>query len=419
MSLRVLNISTFDSGGAATAAYRLHKGLLDSNIESCFYVLHNKKNQDVFSFFKNPLASFTSRSLNKLREMVITSDKNYYFYGAWNNSVTDISQIDLEFSEAPNVIILHWISGFVSLDVILALKKKYDAKIFWYLMDMAPMTGGCHYAWDCAGYTNDCSNCPAIKTIFNNMPKRELQRRMQLVKEMGVEIISPTSWLSQQAKKSSLFKTSVINEVLLGIDENVFKPLDTYNIDLLKEKYNICKSKRIIAFGTQNFSEKRKGSKYLLRAIEKLTNSSNFDVNNCVLVTAGNLGGHDFTSDLEHVHLGYLGSELELASFYQIADVLISPSIEDSGPMMVNESFMCGTPVVAFNMGVAMDLIIQNETGYIAKLKDSNAIALGIEAILGLDRQSYKDMRIKCREIGLEKLSFTKQIKKLYDVLNK
>jgi glycosyltransferase involved in cell wall biosynthesis len=46
---------------------------------------------------------------------------------------------------------------------------------------------------------------------------------------------------------------------------------------------------------------------------------------------------------------------------------------------MINESIMCGTPVVSFRMGVAEDLIINGETGYIVKLKNIRDLANGID----------------------------------------
>ena len=56
-------------------------------------------------------------------------------------------------------------------------------------------------------------------------------------------------------------------------------------------------------------------------------------------------------------------------------------SIEDSGPMMINESIMCGTPVVCFDMGVARDLVHTGRTGYRAALRDSSDLAFGIREV--------------------------------------
>jgi len=101
---------------------------------------------------------------------------------------------------------------------------------------------------------------------------------------------------------------------------------------------------------------------------------------------------------------------------YQMADIFVSPSIEDSGPMMINESIMCGTPVVSFNMGVASDLVITNETGYLAMLRDAHDLANGIRELLTLSDKNYQLMKKNCRQVGMEKTSENSQISKLINI---
>jgi len=69
--------------------------------------------------------------------------------------------------------------------------------------------------------------------------------------------------------------------------------------------------------------------------------------------------------------------------------------------MMINEAIMCGTPVVAFDMGVAPDLVHTGRTGYKAKLKDSKDLARGIAEILHLNKEEYSEMSNNCSELGL------------------
>jgi glycosyltransferase involved in cell wall biosynthesis len=106
-----------------------------------------------------------------------------------------------------------------------------------------------------------------------------------------------------------------------------------------------------------------------------------------------------------------------IASAYKAADVFICPSIEDSGPMMINQSLMCGTPVVSFEMGVAFDLVITGETGYRVKLKDTNDMAKGIMNILALDKISYGKMSDNCRKLALDLCSPEVQTAKIEQIL--
>lgn len=122
-----------------------------------------------------------------------------------------------------------------------------------------------------------------------------------------------------------------------------------------------------------------------------------------MIVTAGR---NDFPVELElvfeHRHIGFLDGDAILATCFQAADIYVNPSIEDSGPMMINESILCGTPVVAFEMGVAVDLVHNFKTGYRAHLKDENDMANGLYKILEMDNEAYSAMRAYCRNYGLE-----------------
>jgi glycosyltransferase involved in cell wall biosynthesis len=66
---------------------------------------------------------------------------------------------------------------------------------------------------------------------------------------------------------------------------------------------------------------------------------------------------------------------------------------------------MCGTPVVAFDIGVAQDLVITGETGYKAVLGDVADLANGLKQILEMDEQAYSDMCAVCRQRALSKYS--------------
>jgi glycosyltransferase involved in cell wall biosynthesis len=119
-------------------------------------------------------------------------------------------------------------------------------------------------------------------------------------------------------------------------------------------------------------------------------------------------------------HLGYFPEDKQLALAYQSADIFVCPSVEDAGPMMINESVMCGTPVVSFDMGVALDLVHTGETGYRAKLQDSSDLAQGMYDLLTLDKIEYERISKNCRNLGLLRCHPTAQIKdfeKLIDSL--
>ena len=283
-------------------------------------------------------------------------------------------------------------------------------------MDMAPLTGGCHYAWDCEGYKSSCENCPAIlNNSKKGMSKKILQNKVDIVSKMELYALMGSGWSMKQTQSSAIFKNTKIYPFAVGIDENIFKPLSKTD---LRKKYNIPLDKRVIYFAATKIFEKRKGYDYLIEALKKLSNHK--AMSDVIVVIAGKSKYLDTLFKdfkIDYINIGYLNGNSALAEGYNLADVYLSPSIQDSGPMMVNEALMCGVPVIAFEMGVAVGLIKNGVHGYIAKLKDSNEFAKCILKFLDLTEEEVNKMSVNCRKLAFETNSYEKQMKNFINIL--
>ncbi len=71
-----------------------------------------------------------------------------------------------------------------------------------------------------------------------------------------------------------------------------------------------------------------------------------------------------------------------MAELYSLADVFVSPAIEDNLPNTIMEAMACGTPVVAFNTGGIPDMIDHLQNGYLAEYKSPVDLASGITFVL-------------------------------------
>ena len=76
--------------------------------------------------------------------------------------------------------------------------------------------------------------------------------------KLDIEILSPSTWQTNQARLSTLFKDKIIHDVPLGINERIFKPMGNQSIKKLKERYKIDEDCKVISFGASNISEKKK-----------------------------------------------------------------------------------------------------------------------------------------------------------------
>jgi glycosyltransferase involved in cell wall biosynthesis len=302
----------------------------------------------------------------------------------------------------PDIVIALFMTDFISFKNLYEINKLTDASIFLYLMDMAPFTGGCHYAWDCVGYTKVCGNCPALysnnqydQTYINYMFKKKY------IENTKIYPITGSEWQYIQLSKSSLFKDKRKFKVLLSINENQYCPSDK---DKARQELGLPDGKKIIFFGAVSISEKRKGFRELIETLNILSQRVE-DPSKIHLAIAGNkIDGLKGMLPFSYTMLGYLGHNI-FPMVFKAADIFVCPSIEDSGPMMINQSIMSGTPVVAFEMGVALDLVQTGQTGYRAKLGDTEDMANGIKKVLLCSNEEYSILSKNCRNLGIEKTS--------------
>jgi glycosyltransferase involved in cell wall biosynthesis len=67
---------------------------------------------------------------------------------------------------------------------------------------------------------------------------------------------------------------------------------------------------------------------------------------------------------------GYIRSQVELAQFYQAADVFLHAAHSDNFPTVILEALSCGTPVVATAVGGIPEQVRHGENGFLVKRKD-------------------------------------------------
>lgn len=371
----------------------------------------DKKYENVSSI-TSPVKHEYKRIKNKLIRLTQrkkVSDTNYYMYSLdASKSSVNAKKIVKKTTIKPDVFIVLFPNNFLNADDLYYLNKKTDALVFWYMMDMAPLTGGCHYAWNCIGYTKECGCCPGIDSKDkNDQTHLNMLNKINLIEKSNIIPIACNEWQFRQLKASSVFKSKRHYKVHLPINNNIFKPSNKL---AARTHFKLPSEKKLIFFGAVSITESRKGYKELIESLEILKHQlEESEINNIQLIIAGN-DNERLTKDLpfNHSFLGYLDYN-DLATAFQAADVFVCPSIEDSGPMMINQSIMCGTPVVAFEMGAAIDFVQNGKTGFRAKLGDCNELAVGLKDTILMNITTKENMDLNCVEMSLNLLQ-TQQI---------
>jgi hypothetical protein len=209
--MRVLQINYSDcQDGAARAAYRIHKALVDFGIDSHMCVLHHDTADERVNVGKTP--SISSRVAQKLyRRWIGYTHRNWHTQNPIHHTFGQIGAgLVKEFNASDaDVLNLHWISDMLSVKDIGRLRKP----IVWTLHDMWAFCGGEHYAPDDAGarfrqgYRSDNrpsdERGPDLNCQTWNAKRRAWARQR-------FTIISPSHWLADCARHSVLDRKSVV-----------------------------------------------------------------------------------------------------------------------------------------------------------------------------------------------------------------
>lgn len=403
---KILVLSNSDIHGASEAAYRITKFAIDAGFDVKMLV-DKKTREDSFIVQQSPeiltginrLLALPGKILKKLKLVSAgktfkpkTHPKYIFFAEEKIKYVSGQRVLDLV-NFIPDLIIAGVMYNLVNTQTLLELKQLTNARIVIVTMDMIPLTGGCHYAWDCIGYQFDCKNCPAIVDAdFKDLAHQDLMIKHKNIKEAGIEVLAASGWTLQQSKASFLFKNQKkIFNINSMIDTTLFNNANRY---AAKNIFGIPANLKTI-FIIGGLADVRKGMTYAIEAINLVWHRMDPKLRDhiSVLTVKKEVDIESATSKnllFKTHYIDYVKDYRLLSLVYQAADVFLSPSIEDSGPMMVSEALACGTPVVAFEMGVASNMVINGYNGFKAELKNSKQLAEGLEKVLTLSDREFK-----------------------------
>jgi len=412
MKKNIIHFSMNDYTGAGLAALRFHKNLKKNKFNS-YLVVNEKKNnfKDIIELNKKRIFK---NFLNKVEFFLLSKNNKFAFYDKGRYLINDIRELKFMDTLNPEVVIFHWVTNFINPILLNQIKKKYKCKIIWNVIDIAPLTGGCHINWGCKNFHKKCNKCPAVKKIFQYRPRKTHLIKNKIFNNLKLDLLYTGDWMGEQIKNSSIAKGKKSYKLMIPVDENSFRPNSKIK---KKNPWNIKINKKIILF--RSSSHLRKGNKILISSINYLIKQSNISKKKFCLMSIGDNYAQNLLnkSNIEYFNLGNIISEKKLIKVYQLADLFISPSTEDVGPMMINEAVMSGLPVISFDIGVAKDLIINKINGYkINKISYIN-LANSIKKFLNLSRQDEEKMKKNSRLIGVKYLSLKKHITTFNQIL--
>ena len=121
--------------------------------------------------------------------------------------------------------------------------------------------------------------------------------------------------------------------------------------------------------------------------------------------------------EVNHKHLGSFSDDISMVLAYSSADVVLVPSVEDNSPNIIIESFACGRPVVAFDVGGIGELVCESFLGVLAREVGAVALAEAIDTALSTDFKS--DLIRQNAEIRFADTVLSKNYQKLFSQVTK
>jgi glycosyltransferase involved in cell wall biosynthesis len=403
--VKVLHISTYRTGGAGIAAFRLHKGLLALGIASEFLYLNHetvgilKKTSPPSSspqpLYRRFISKVVRKASRRLSESQVTSSGAEKHargsYEAFTSPITDFDITKFPAYEAADIVHLHWVADLLDYPSFFSKNVK---PVVWTLHDMNPLQGGFHYLGDAA--TNPHLADLEMEYLYIK------EKAISTVRKMSVVALS--KWLLHLSSHKSILQGFTHKLIPNGVDESIFKPL---NKEFAREALGLPVANTIVLFVSERLSVRRKGFDLMQEVINRFSEQEQ------VLFCA--VGIQDTAPQRNTVYLNTIYDERLMAVVYAACDVFIMPSREDNLPNVMLEALACGTPVIATPVGGIKDVVIPGFNGFLAQNVSVEGLYEALRMFLSR-KNIFNPAQI--REDFLKKYTIEKQVSaylKLYN----
>lgn len=372
MRLRVVHVNTHDTrGGAAQAAWKLHRGYRERGVSSWMTVKRKSSGDaDVFEIPNEASRPWPTRALNAVagglggfgapgraaaRTLRRVADpkryrdigrgvEDFHFPGSWK-------LLDL-LPERPDLVHCHNLhGGYFDLRALSALAR--SAPVVLYLHDAWLLSGHCAYSFGCERWTTGCGHCPDLTihpavrrdaTAFNWRRKREIFQGLQLY------VATPSRWLMDRVEASHLAPAVRDARVIpYGVDLSDFRPGDRRRARM---RLGLPRGARVVLLAADGIrANPRKDFETARAAVASAAESMAGSGQELLLLALGEESAPERIGRATVRFVPFQDEPEVVAEHYRAADLYLHTAREDNFPNTVLEALGCGTPVVAAAVG--------------------------------------------------------------------
>lgn len=392
--LRVLFVTSQDSGGGAPRAiHRIYESLREhhaADADVYLRVIHKSFNDNHIIGGK-PIrnrweqGSFFARTRFRKyfpRKPFVSDNPLLHSQALYASGLAR----EIE-SMKPDVILLGWLgNSTLSIREIGRLKPP----VVWRLSDMWVFSGAEHYTSH-HRFTDGYSRASRPHNEEGPDINRETFRRKGRHWRSSRHVISPSNWMGDLARASTLTRNWPVHIVPNVIDTHVWQPVDRKEA---REKLGLPVGAKVVLFGAgSGMKDHHKGGDLFLEAISAIAGiaAAEHSSNRQVIIAA--VFGEDrepfSIGAVRVVFLGRLNDE-NLRTAYSAADLMAVPSRMDNFPSTAVEAQACSCPVVAFQTGGLPDIVDNGGSGLLVEPFDTNQMAQAAWSLLQDDSRARK-----------------------------
>lgn len=400
--MKVVHVCYSDlDGGAARAAYRLHRAQRRHGLDSHMLVV-NKQSDDPYVHAVSKARTLRIKAANFIAAKILalqkTRNKVHHSLNLFPSGIlAELNALE------PDLVNLHWIGGeMISIGEVAKIKKP----VVWTLHDMWAFCGAEHYDHPESPERYRRHYAPANRPVVDSgwdLDQFCHRRKAKAWKKLDITVVTPSRWLSSCVKESTLLGNSAgVVSIQNCVDHAVYRPLEK---KLCRELLGLPQDKPLLLFGAMSStSDPRKGYLFLKGALQRLASIRSVDL---VIFGAGQ-GAVQSDTGVEAHYVGRVSDDVSLVALYNAADVFVAPSVQDNLPNTLVEALACGTPCVAFKIGGMAELIgADQSSGCLAEPFGEQGLAEAIESCLSsswsrskiaLDSEKYRSEAAICSE---------------------
>jgi glycosyltransferase involved in cell wall biosynthesis len=383
------------SGGATIAARRTAEALVEAGA-SITQLVHHVENS-VSSWQIEPLNDPTFSLSRKIERRLLPKTVSQKREDKCASAALASQLKELQ-PDIVNVHNLHSAARFGWRWNLLETALQF-APTIWTLHDQWSFTGRCAYSYDCPLFLTGCdARCPTpteypplepslIASAWNS-------RRAFFEQNKDVVALCPSQWLAEKARQG-LWAPRRVEVIAYCLSLDVFKP---ENQIAARQTLGLSElhGPLFLASAT-SWNDKRKGAAILTAALEQPIWR---DQSKTITIATLGEGSLEVPANVRAISLGVVNDERVLALAYAAADFFVHPALADNLPNVVLESLSCGTPVVALPVGGLPELVIENQSGFLADAATPPALARALVRALQTSAAQKLMMRANCRNFA-------------------